>query len=207
MSSLSGFLLTQSPVEWHLNYWLNIAVVATIRGEDKALTAIRVEYELCNIANVQTRKSVQQAWVSFYQTNSVGCGLKWLHKTLASREAQVYLRDIDRMLVNKGQKTREYLYKVELHLIDMEKKTLEEVARKQLKIEQLYRKLKDEEMVDRTRALRLNGGNDPGMETPEAIQPAAAEAANRLDGVNDVHGYREEIPAVTEVKHASNDAT
>ncbi|MCJ1422814.1 hypothetical protein MMC29_000694 [Sticta canariensis] len=207
MSSLSGFLLPKSPVKWHLNYWLNIAVVAALRGEDKALLAIRVEREFRNIANVETRKSVQQAWVSFYQTNSVVYELNWLHKTLASSEAQVYLRDIDRMLVNKGQKTRDYLHNVVLHLIDMEQKILDEVARRQLKIDQVYRKLEEEEIVDQTIALRLNGGNDRGRKTSEAIEITPAEAANRLDGANDVHDNGEEIPAATKVEHASNDAT
>lgn len=44
-------------------------------------------------------------------------------------------------------------------------------------------------------------------ENPEAIKITAAEAANRLNGVADVHEHEEEISAATEVEHASNDAT
>lgn len=165
MSSRSGSLLTQSPVKWHLNYWLNIVVVATLRGEDKALMVIRVEHEFRNIANVQIRKGIHQAWVPFYHKNRPVYEKKWVHRTLASREAQLYLRDIDRMLVNKEQKTRECLKNAELHLIDWEKKVQVKIARKKLDIQRVYRKLEDEQVVDQATALSLGDGNGPGGET------------------------------------------
>ena len=65
MSELGASSLFQSPVQWHLTYWLNVSVVGLLRGEDALLMAVRIESEFLHIANAQTRFSVERAWGEF----------------------------------------------------------------------------------------------------------------------------------------------
>ncbi|MCJ1425143.1 hypothetical protein MMC29_003031, partial [Sticta canariensis] len=190
MSLLAGFLLTTDPVSWHLQYWLNIEVVGVLRGEDVTLMAVRVENELRSIERAQIRDGVQRAWGDFHRNNTEKYLEEWLHRTLASEEAQPFLRDIDRMLVDKEQKTRDYVAEMELDLVDWHRRAQAEMAEKLTKISLLYRRLAEENIADQERVRRLQATNE--MEI--------AELRDRVDGANDVHEQEGETPAATEVE-------
>lgn len=210
MSLLAGFILTSDPVQWHLQYWLNIEVVGVLRGEDITLMAFRVENEIRNIERAQIRDGVHQAWGDFHRNNTQRYQLEWQQKTLASQEAQPYLRDIDRMLVNKEQKTRDYVHQMERDLFDWRRRVQAEMTEKVTKIGQLYRKLANENLADQERARRLQATNEmendvynQEEETPAATEVEAAGAENQppRHGENEVH-HQEETAAATEVEAA-----
>lgn len=113
MDQASALLLADDPLAWNLQYWLDIGIIAIIRGEDMLLTRVRTEIERGKIPDPALRTQIDDAWGQFQKDNRENCFWKWTQMTLQSPEAKPYLRDIDRMLTDKGRKVRCYLERME----------------------------------------------------------------------------------------------
>lgn len=175
----SAAFLIHDPLTWHLNYWLNIGVIAILRGEDSVLTTLRIEHEILNMLDLGLSSAVFRAWPQFWSTNSEEGKRHWAQKTLESNEAQHYLNDINRMLVNKGQKVRSYLSDRNRLMMDSLEAGKFAAAKDSFnELVFVYRKLREEEAVDaRVRNRFLSG-----------LARADAEAiAQILTRANDAH--------------------
>ena len=217
MSLIAGFLLTRDPVEWHLQYWLNIEVVGLLRGEDMILMAVRVQNEIRKIENAQTRDAVDRAWDNFRRNNRQNYRMEWLRKSLASSDAQPYLRDIDRMLVNKEQKMRDHIRQLDSDLLNWHRTVQAEMASKVAYIGQLQLSLAAENLADQERDQRLqaeltqvrdffslaNDVHDQEGENSSATEVEVPGTGNQpLHLVNEIREEDEETPAATEVEAA-----
>lgn len=89
MDPRSASSLAEDPLRWHLRYWLDLSVVAQLRGEDSMLIGFSIELEQYKTRDQALRTRLVNA--------------------LDSPRAKPYLRDLDRMLVDKKTKTRRYL--------------------------------------------------------------------------------------------------
>lgn len=98
----------EDPVKWHLKYWLNLFVVGINRGEDDGLMNARIDWEHVNIANEAFKKDLRFSWFDFQTENEDRYILEWEH-IIGGEKLHAYIRDLNRMLVNKGQKMRDYL--------------------------------------------------------------------------------------------------
>lgn len=116
MNEASALERTEDPISWHLRYWLSIAVIACLRGEDIILTGIRIDMELDKIAHTEIKTRVRNARKPFQKDNMEGYKWYWTQKTLDDQDAQKYVRDLDRMLVDKGQKMSECIRDIEMKM-------------------------------------------------------------------------------------------
>lgn len=116
MNEASALEQTEDPISWHLRYWLSLAVIATIRGEDIILTGIRIDMEIEKLANTEIKTRVRNARRPFQKNNLEGYTWYWTQRTLDDDHAQKYMRDLDRMLVDKGRKMREYIRDLEMQM-------------------------------------------------------------------------------------------
>lgn len=101
--------LAEDSLRWHLQYWLVLSVIDTLRGEDSMLIAFSIELEHYKIRDQQLRTRLVDAWKMYRLVNYASCSRYWTRLTVESDRAKPYLRDLDRMLVDKGTKTRRYL--------------------------------------------------------------------------------------------------
>lgn len=109
MNQASASVQAEDPLGWHLLYWLSIEVVARIRGEDPLLMAARIEFEHDNIADPAFKTQLREAWTRFREVNIEQCERYWRQRTLDDVEGKKYLRDLDRMLLDKQPKMRCHL--------------------------------------------------------------------------------------------------
>lgn len=109
IDKLSAFYLAYDPLTWHLNYWLSLEVVGVLRGEDPMLMALRVEREMLCLPDQELKAALHLARKSHWRAYKEESERHWPRMTLWSDESKCLLRDIDRMLQNKSQKTRGYL--------------------------------------------------------------------------------------------------
>lgn len=164
LSRASASFLARDPLTWHLVYWLSIWVVGNLRGEDETLMAFRIEIEHYGILDHEFQLQLLSAWDQYAIANRAPFTLHWMHLTAEGEAAKPFLRDIDRMLINKGLKARTYLYRLEMRLLTKMRLVQIETAKDQFEnLIGLYRKLQEEETADaqaQNRLLNLrNGGH------------------------------------------------
>lgn len=148
----SALLLADDPLAWNLQYWLDIAIVAIIRGEDMMLTRVRTEMERDKIPDPALRTKFEDAWSQIQLDNRENCFRKWTQMTLESPEAKPYLRDIDRMLTDKSRKLRDYLTHIEkVMLKQLEAAKIDKARYLFERLGDIYQRLQREEAADTAR--------------------------------------------------------
>lgn len=146
--------LAKDPFTWHLCYWLNISTVGMIRGQDADLLALRIEREHTRIADPALRAKIQRVWPGFVRAKQRECMWFWTQMALEKREITDFFDELNRMLVDKGAKTRAHLQSLEAvlntYLQAADTKNAKELSDK---IDLSYRKLLQEEGACGTDAL------------------------------------------------------
>lgn len=118
-------------------------------------------------------------WRTYRVTNHAECQRNWGRLTLESEEAKPFLRDIDRMLVDKGPKTREHLHRLQSAMVSFLRATEIDTARAMFeRIAQIYQKLEEEETVDEQARNRQ----------PNGINGTSNATSNGTNGVHDHDG-------------------
>lgn len=109
MNHLDAAHLALNPIGWHMAYWLNIFYTGVYRGEHVMLMVLRIEYEISKIPDVEIANKLGNVWIqrrSFIEEE----GQRILQgKSPRNEISERYFRDVDRMLVDKKEKTRAYL--------------------------------------------------------------------------------------------------
>lgn len=145
MNRSSAFILDRSPIAWHLQYWLNIGVLGILRGKNGKIIALMIEIEQDKIPDGRLRNSLRNTWNQFWNDNKVVKARQWEARTMEDEEAQQFLRDIDRMFVDKVQKVRSYLSRDESTLRILLRQGEAERAKELFeKLSQLYPLLREE---------------------------------------------------------------
>lgn len=103
----------RDPLAWHLRYWHNLDIIAALRDEDIVLTGIQIDMEQEKTADPALRTQLRTAWRQFQTDHLEASMWHWTQKTLDDPDAQTYVRDLDRMLVDKGPKLRARIHRVE----------------------------------------------------------------------------------------------
>ncbi|MCJ1262884.1 hypothetical protein MMC22_002754 [Lobaria immixta] len=114
IDDIESMILFGVPRMWHMRYWLDIYAIEVLRGEDEMLMSLRINIEQHKIPDQELKSQVQTEWITELRNRAEDRLQNWSEKTLESEEAQPYLRDIDRMLVDKGRKARDYLRLIEI---------------------------------------------------------------------------------------------
>lgn len=192
MNQLSAFLRAQNPLDWLRQYWLNIGIVGMLRGEDPDLLVLRIEIEHTKIADPEFRAEFRNSWRQYRLDNRYEITRQWLERTLESEEALPYHRDIDRMLVNKGPKTRNYLRQMERLMITSLRDQRVEIARGFFDhLSQLYGKLRDEERAEAEARVGLPMDHEEGRSLEEieagGDEEVAYNAGDELEGGEEEH--------------------
>lgn len=152
IDQVSAANLAKDPLLWHLTYWLDLCTVGNLRGEDEILLALRMEMEVDKMLDMELQSAIYDAWFRFFMDNSEESARNWIQRTLESDEAKPYLRDIDRMLVDKARKTRQHLGHLERHMLTSLQEGDAEKAKKFFeKLAPVYPKLLREEAADAAR--------------------------------------------------------
>lgn len=105
-----------SPLQWHMHYWLNLDVLAMLCRQDMTLTALRLEMEQEKIEDPSLRTQLQNGRARFQRDNKRACLRYWKRKPRDDEEIQMYWRDLGRMLEDKGPKMRDYLRRMEVRV-------------------------------------------------------------------------------------------
>lgn len=162
MDQVTALELIDDPLLWHLKYWLNLNIIGIMRGEDEILLGLRIEIEQDKCPEPLIRLQIQHSWYHYLQDHKEACIRGWMAMMGArGEEAQPYHCDLDRMLVDKGRKTRDHLLRMEVEM----NKAIQaaDVERTSLLFDiifRYYRRLQQEEAVDAaTNRLTPNGVN------------------------------------------------
>lgn len=99
---------------WNLHYWLSLEIIAMKRGEDMTLTAIRIEMEQEKIDNSKLKTKLRNAQRQFQTDNKPAYWRHWTKKAINVKEAMSYVSDLNRMLVDKERKIRDYIHRMEV---------------------------------------------------------------------------------------------
>lgn len=146
MNQTSVLSLVEDPVRWHLQYWLVLSVVGMIRGEDPILLGFRIEIEQYKIHDQGLKNQVVRAWNPYQLVNHENCYRQWGRLALENEEVKPFLRDIDRMLVDKGPKTREFLQQLHSVIVGLlQAGEIDAALRLVEKCLEMIQKLEDEE--------------------------------------------------------------
>lgn len=146
MNQTSVLSLAEDPVRWHLQYWLVLSVVGMIRGEDPILLGFRIEIEQYKIHDQGLKNQVVRAWKPYQLVNHENCYRQWGRLALENEEVKPFLRDIDRMLVDKGPKTREFLQQLHSVIVGLlQAGEIDAALRLVEKCLEMIQKLEDEE--------------------------------------------------------------
>ncbi|MCJ1466243.1 hypothetical protein MMC07_004862 [Pseudocyphellaria aurata] len=97
------------PDIWHLVYWLSLGTIGVMYGEDPYLMFLLIDMELQKTPDVPLKLILSRKWHLFIRNFGGEIQRHWTEKTLESAEAKAFLRDIDRILVDKARKARAYL--------------------------------------------------------------------------------------------------
>lgn len=109
MDHLDTAHLAINPIGWHTSYWLNIFYTGVYRGEHVMLMVLRIEYEISKIPELWIGNEVSNVWIQ-RRSSIEEEGQRILQgKSPRNQISERYFRDVDRMLVNKKEKTRAYL--------------------------------------------------------------------------------------------------
>lgn len=183
MDQSSASYLVQSPLAWHLNYWLNLEIIGILRGEDPMLMSLRVQWEQATRLgeDIKTQLLEGGAWAEYRRRDREEWEWFWAQMTLECEVTKPYLRDVDRMLVNKAQKTRACLRHYELMMLTTLRANSPHRARWSFEqIAVLHQKLHEEETADAEARDRLSNGitgahNQEGQGS-EAVEVENAES-------------------------------
>lgn len=193
LSQGSASYLVQDPFTWHLQYWLNIGTVGIIRGEDPTLMLLRINIEFLKLDS-NLSLALPLAWNSYWKAYSEECKLYWAQTNLESEDVNFYLGDINRMLVNKGLKTRKYLRCWKMQMMDSLESGSVGMARMSFnELAPIYQKLQEEEEADTEAKIRFLN----------TFSPAEAEAVTRT--LNDINNERNRILQEEEAAEAEID--
>lgn len=161
MTHPSALSLARCPLAWHLDYWLSLTVIGILRGEDPMLTFLRVEIEHSKMSDQEMKSRLYDAWNQYLIAHIETHLQFWNLITLESRAAKRYLRDLDRMLVDKGAKARTYLGQVKSVVLDDLHAGRFGRARELFeKLGQMYQKLHAEERNEIEARYLANGNFD-----------------------------------------------
>lgn len=149
MNRVSDSLLANDPLTWDLQYWLDIHIIGSLLGEEVSLMAYRIDIELSKYRDRAFLDRFKSVWTQYQIENRAERMGYWTRMTQNSKEAKPYIRDIEAMLVNKGQKARDYLRVVQTVMIEeLRKPNLESARRLFDEIAEIYQKLQEEEAAD-----------------------------------------------------------
>lgn len=154
ISHFSASFLAEDPLAWHMHYWLSLEVVGVMRGEDAMLMALRVEWEqeLLLGDGIKIQLLTDNVWPRYRILNRERYEQFWAQMTVESEDARWYLRDVDRMLVDKARKTRAKLRRSER----MMQAALQAVSIDIEELTQQYGKLQEEETAEAEARNRLS---------------------------------------------------
>lgn len=115
IDNFSAAFLAKDPIKWHIQYWFTLFCTAMIRGEDGMLLMLRIEYEQIRTPGGIGLK-VFEAWEEERDPrHERSRTLPWAinrHKekiAMSGNKENGFDRDLDRMLADKGWKTRKFL--------------------------------------------------------------------------------------------------
>lgn len=149
LNEAAASLRAKDPFTWLLFYWLNISTVGTIRGQDPDLLALRIEMEHEKIADPALRAQIQRVWSGFARANQRESMWLWTQMALENRKISDCFDELDRMLVDKGPKTRAHLRRLEGVMIGyLQAADIERAKELFDKIGLSYGKLLQEEAAD-----------------------------------------------------------
>lgn len=149
MDRASVLALAVDPLEWHLQYWLAISVIGILRREDPLLMVQRIEFERAKIADQDLRTKLSRVWDQYWAENYGEFVRYFTRDAEPTEEIKRHFRDIDRMLEDKGRKTRESLARADTLMITLLRDARIEEARVWFeKLGELYQKLAEEERKD-----------------------------------------------------------
>lgn len=141
LSLASASHRARDPHMWHQHYWLNLSVIATKCGEHPTLTAIRIEMEQAKLERPEPCAQLRSAQRQFQTANRPRYWRHWTQRTLDDEEARKYVADLERMLVDKERKMKDYLRGVEVEMRESERMDVSEyydvfpLARQLLEVE------------------------------------------------------------------------
>lgn len=163
-----------NPLGWHMEYWLALGSVGILRGEDPLLMSFRIEMEHDKM-HPMLKEGFRATWNEFRAKNDAKYQRHWTQMSLESDEAKCHIRDIDRMLVNKGQKARKYLDGIETRMdIALHESRFDEARQLFQGLTKVYAKLQEEETRDAARDAAREGAR-------EAIRDAEARDQLQID--------------------------
>lgn len=171
MDQASASVLAESPVAWHLRYWLNLGSIGILSGQDETLMALRIEMEQSLIPNLDLRLAVHRTWEGYRIANNKACLDYWRRLQVritqtgedqeetdpryqavkdGERLLEQHCRDLDRILVNKTQRAKTHLRQAEgVMIANLRAGTSLETAIEIFsQIGSLYEKLHQEEVED-----------------------------------------------------------
>lgn len=190
MDEFSVSSLAEDPIEWHKRYWHSLWFVGVGYGEDPILMAFRIEMEIKTIADAEIAEELRCFWIERRRIieaedqdgQSPTNRLFRFQEKIAKCGKQKHLnRDVERMLEDKGQKTRAYLLYWENWLDktskalnrgealfrekrdkrpELREKLLELFYEVSERLSVLYQRLNDEEMDEREEEVRTSDTTD-----------------------------------------------
>lgn len=170
----SAGMLAQDALGWHKSYWLSLAVIAIMYGEEPALIGLLIEIEQKEIFDTELRANLALEFDNFLLSNRDSYQQHWIQQTLDCAEAKAFLRDVDKLLEEKVSRARGYLYYAELLLLqELRDGSLETAQTLVDKIHQVYRILSAEEARN-----QVPDGIHGDAQAPTAYDPATIEADN-----------------------------
>lgn len=181
MDQASASERARDPLTWHLRYWLNLDIIAALRDEDVVLTGIRIDMEHEKIADPMFQIQLRTAWRQFQIDHLRASMLRWIQKTLDDQEAQKYVRDLDRMLVDKGLKMQARIRRMEHDMDESARTGHFPAVLRQLSLHRLARQRlhKEEEKDARVGNERSTNGDGIQEDQAEGIE------MDDLDGDSD----------------------
>lgn len=152
-------LLAADPVEWHMQYWFDLFLSGVMRGVDATLMLLRIEIEQTKISD-QLGIEVRRAWRCYRTGNHDGFPVSVSDYLRNFGEVeQRFLRDLDRLLADKGPKMRIYLYQLEKLMINSVRDgKISESCAVCEKLTTLWLRLREEEIADAVAVIRQKDG-------------------------------------------------
>lgn len=152
-------LLATDPVKWHVQYWFDLFLSGVMQGVDATLMLLRIEIEQTKISN-QFGIEVRRAWKCHRTGNHEGFPVSVSDYLRDFSEIdQRFLRDLDRLLADKGPKTRIYLHQLEgLMINSVRDGNISKSCVFCEKLSTLWLRLREEEIADAIALIRRQDG-------------------------------------------------
>lgn len=174
MNRVQADLLAEDPLKWYLEYWLSLGIVGVLRGEDKILMAFMIDIEQSRIPEQNILTQLRHEWDPFRNANEEQFLQHYLRTSMESEEVKRYLRDIDRMMVDKVQKMRTYLSGMEMLMsATLRPGELDAELSFFYNVDRIRPRLEEEKTADAVQRRQLpdgiNGEHDQEEQDPEDI--------------------------------------